>query len=52
MVVGLKGKLKLSDVPTAVHIASLTHQRYADFAPCFLGLWKKVPIIHPTILIN
>ncbi|XP_047478568.1 regulator of nonsense transcripts 2-like [Penaeus chinensis] len=35
-------KLKMSDISTAVHLCSLLHQRYHDFAPTLLENWQKV----------
>uniref|UniRef100_A0A7M4FQB5 Regulator of nonsense transcripts 2 n=1 Tax=Crocodylus porosus TaxID=8502 RepID=A0A7M4FQB5_CROPO len=37
----VEAKLKISDVNCAVHLCSLFHQRYADFAPSLLQAWKK-----------
>ncbi|KAJ6666400.1 hypothetical protein lerEdw1_000673 [Lerista edwardsae] len=37
----VEAKLKISDVSCAVHLCSLFHQRYADFAPSLLQVWKK-----------
>ncbi|XP_013930028.1 PREDICTED: regulator of nonsense transcripts 2 [Thamnophis sirtalis] len=37
----VEAKLKISDVNCAVHLCSLFHQRYADFAPSLLQVWKK-----------
>ncbi|XP_066561139.1 regulator of nonsense transcripts 2 isoform X1 [Amia ocellicauda] len=37
----VEAKLKISDVNCAVHLCSLFHQRYADFAPLLLQAWKK-----------
>uniref|UniRef100_A0A3B3CUM1 UPF2 regulator of nonsense mediated mRNA decay n=1 Tax=Oryzias melastigma TaxID=30732 RepID=A0A3B3CUM1_ORYME len=37
----VEAKLKISDVGCAVHLCSLFHQRYADFAPLLLLAWKK-----------
>ncbi|XP_018602826.1 regulator of nonsense transcripts 2 isoform X2 [Scleropages formosus] len=37
----VEAKLKISDVGCAVHMCSLFHQRYADFAPLLLQAWKK-----------
>uniref|UniRef100_A0A3Q4AUP3 Regulator of nonsense transcripts 2 n=1 Tax=Mola mola TaxID=94237 RepID=A0A3Q4AUP3_MOLML len=37
----VEAKLKISDVGCAVHLCSLFHQRYADFAPLLLQAWKK-----------
>ncbi|CAH1784230.1 unnamed protein product [Owenia fusiformis] len=37
-----EAKLKMSDIPCAVHMCSLLHQRYADFAPALLENWHKV----------
>ncbi|XP_056604923.1 regulator of nonsense transcripts 2 isoform X1 [Triplophysa dalaica] len=37
----VEAKLKISDVSCAVHLCSLFHQRYADFAPLLLGAWKR-----------
>lgn len=38
----VEAKLKMSDINTAVHICSLLHQRYHDFAPTLLENWQKV----------
>ncbi|XP_064084936.1 regulator of nonsense transcripts 2-like [Macrobrachium nipponense] len=38
----VEAKLKMSDIATAVHICSLLHQRYHDFAPTLLENWQKV----------
>lgn len=35
-------RLKMSDINTAVHLCSLLHQRYHDFAPTLLENWQKV----------
>ncbi|XP_036308913.1 regulator of nonsense transcripts 2 isoform X7 [Pipistrellus kuhlii] len=37
----VEAKLKISDVNCAVHLCSLFHQRYVDFAPSLLQVWKK-----------
>ncbi|XP_051544359.1 regulator of nonsense transcripts 2-like [Myxocyprinus asiaticus] len=37
----VEAKLKLSDVGCAVHLCSLFHQRYAEFAPLLLAAWKR-----------
>uniref|UniRef100_A0A8C4X967 Regulator of nonsense transcripts 2 n=1 Tax=Erpetoichthys calabaricus TaxID=27687 RepID=A0A8C4X967_ERPCA len=37
----VEAKLKTSDVGCAVHLCSLFHQRYADFAPLLLQAWRK-----------
>ncbi|KAG1932589.1 regulator of nonsense transcripts 2 isoform X2 [Pimephales promelas] len=37
----VEAKLKISDVGCAVHLCSLFHQRYAEFAPLLLGAWKR-----------
>uniref|UniRef100_A0A4W3J7N9 Regulator of nonsense transcripts 2 n=1 Tax=Callorhinchus milii TaxID=7868 RepID=A0A4W3J7N9_CALMI len=37
----VEAKLKLSDVNCAVHLCSLFHLRYVDFAPLLLQAWKK-----------
>uniref|UniRef100_A0A8D0HB34 Regulator of nonsense transcripts 2 n=1 Tax=Sphenodon punctatus TaxID=8508 RepID=A0A8D0HB34_SPHPU len=37
----VEAKLKISDVNCAVHLCTLFHQRYADFAPSLLQVWKK-----------
>lgn len=37
----VEAKLKISDVNCAVHLCSLFHQRYADFAQSLLQVWKK-----------
>ncbi|KAK1789612.1 hypothetical protein P4O66_015515 [Electrophorus voltai] len=37
----VEAKLKISDVGCAVHLCSLFHQRYADFAPLLLATWKR-----------
>ncbi|XP_037098613.1 regulator of nonsense transcripts 2 isoform X1 [Syngnathus acus] len=37
----VEAKLKISDVGCAVHLCSLFHQRYGDFAPLLLQAWKK-----------
>ncbi|XP_051974306.1 regulator of nonsense transcripts 2 [Xyrauchen texanus] len=37
----VEAKLKLSDVGCAVHLCSLFHQRYAEFAPLLLATWKR-----------
>ncbi|XP_062339039.1 regulator of nonsense transcripts 2 isoform X2 [Osmerus eperlanus] len=37
----VEAKLKISDVGCAVHLCSLFHQRYAEFAPLLLQAWKK-----------
>ncbi|XP_006497551.1 regulator of nonsense transcripts 2 isoform X4 [Mus musculus] len=37
----VEAKLKLSDVNCAAHLCSLFHQRYSDFAPSLLQVWKK-----------
>ncbi|XP_063782946.1 regulator of nonsense transcripts 2 isoform X2 [Pseudophryne corroboree] len=37
----VEAKLKISDVNCAVHLCSLFHQRYVDFAQSLLQVWKK-----------
>ncbi|XP_061662075.1 regulator of nonsense transcripts 2 isoform X2 [Syngnathoides biaculeatus] len=37
----VEAKLKISDVGCAVHLCSLFHQRYGEFAPLLLQAWKK-----------
>ncbi|XP_030576016.1 regulator of nonsense transcripts 2 isoform X1 [Archocentrus centrarchus] len=37
----VEAKLKISDVGCAVHLCSLFHQRYAEFAQLLLQAWKK-----------
>nr|XP_014342624.1 PREDICTED: regulator of nonsense transcripts 2 [Latimeria chalumnae] len=37
----VEAKLKISDVNCAVHLCSLFHQRYVDFAPLLLQAWRK-----------
>ncbi|XP_051976822.1 LOW QUALITY PROTEIN: regulator of nonsense transcripts 2-like [Xyrauchen texanus] len=37
----VEAKLKLSDVGCAVHLCSLFHQRYTEFAPLLLAAWKR-----------
>ncbi|XP_019898462.2 regulator of nonsense transcripts 2 isoform X4 [Esox lucius] len=37
----VEAKLKISDVGCAVHLCSLFHQRYAEFAPLLLQAWKR-----------
>ncbi|MEQ2184948.1 Regulator of nonsense transcripts upf2, partial [Goodea atripinnis] len=37
----VEAKLKISDAGCAVHLCSLFHQRYAEFAPLLLQAWKK-----------
>uniref|UniRef100_A0AAY4E8K6 Regulator of nonsense transcripts 2 n=1 Tax=Denticeps clupeoides TaxID=299321 RepID=A0AAY4E8K6_9TELE len=37
----VEAKLKISDVGCAVHLCSLFHQRYTEFAPLLLQAWKK-----------
>lgn len=37
----VEAKLKISDVGCAVHLCSLFHQRYVDFAPLLLAAWKR-----------
>lgn len=37
----LDAKLKMSDVPCALHICSLLHQRYADFSQALLESFNK-----------
>ncbi|XP_077356522.1 regulator of nonsense transcripts 2 [Festucalex cinctus] len=37
----VEAKLKISDVGCAVHLCSLFHQRYSEFAPLLLQAWKK-----------
>ncbi|XP_071552083.1 regulator of nonsense transcripts 2 isoform X1 [Panulirus ornatus] len=38
----VEAKLKMSDISTAVHLCSLLHQRYHDFASALLENWQKV----------
>ncbi|XP_045620961.1 regulator of nonsense transcripts 2 isoform X2 [Procambarus clarkii] len=38
----VEAKLKMSDINTAVHLCSLLHQRYHDFASTLLENWHKV----------
>ncbi|XP_064198637.1 regulator of nonsense transcripts 2 isoform X2 [Anguilla rostrata] len=37
----VEAKLKISDVGCSVHLCSLFHQRYADFAPLLLQAWRR-----------
>ena len=37
-----EAKLKMSDIPAAVNLCAMLHQRYADFAGVFLENWQKV----------
>ncbi|KAJ8381550.1 hypothetical protein SKAU_G00023280 [Synaphobranchus kaupii] len=37
----VEAKLKISDVGCAVHLCSLFHQRYVEFAPLLLQAWRK-----------
>ncbi|KAG7276632.1 hypothetical protein CRUP_025856 [Coryphaenoides rupestris] len=37
----VEAKLKISDVGCAVHLCSLFHQRYAEFAPLLLQAWRR-----------
>uniref|UniRef100_A0A8C4Z512 MIF4G domain-containing protein n=1 Tax=Gadus morhua TaxID=8049 RepID=A0A8C4Z512_GADMO len=37
----VEAKLKISDVGCSVHLCSLFHQRYAEFAPLLLQAWKR-----------
>lgn len=37
----VEAKLKISDVGCAVHLCSLFHQRYTEFAPLLLAAWKR-----------
>lgn len=37
-----EARLKMSDLPTAIHLCSLLHARYHDFAPTLLVNWQKV----------
>ncbi|KAK7896803.1 hypothetical protein WMY93_022128 [Mugilogobius chulae] len=37
----VEAKLKISDVGCAVHLCSLFHQRYGEFAQLLLQAWKK-----------
>ncbi|KAK5896215.1 hypothetical protein CgunFtcFv8_009838 [Champsocephalus gunnari] len=37
----VEAKLKISDVGCSVHLCSLFHQRYTEFAPLLLQAWKK-----------
>lgn len=37
-----EAKLKMSDIPCAVHMCSLLHQRYPDFSMVLLENWNKV----------
>lgn len=36
-----EAKLKMSDISCAVHVCSLMHQRYSDFAQILLENWLK-----------
>jgi len=37
-----EAKIKMSDIPTCIHMCSLLHQRYAEFSPTLLEGWNKV----------
>ncbi|KAJ8384332.1 hypothetical protein AAFF_G00205850 [Aldrovandia affinis] len=37
----VEAKLKISDVGCAVHLCSLFHRRYVEFAPLLLQAWRK-----------
>lgn len=37
-----EAKLKMGDIPAALQICSLMHQRYAEFVPCLMENWNKV----------
>lgn len=37
-----EAKFKMSDVPSAVELCSMLHQRYADFSQCLLEEFKKL----------
>jgi len=37
----VEAKLKISDVGCAVHLGSLFHQRYVEFAPMLLQAWRR-----------
>lgn len=37
-----EAKLKMNDIACAVHLCSLMHQYYAEFAPTMFELWQKV----------
>ena len=36
-----EAKLKMSDISCAVHVCSMMHQRYAEFAQILLESWQK-----------
>ena len=38
----VEAKLKMADISTAIHLCSLLHQRYHDFAPSLLQNWQKI----------
>lgn len=38
----LEAKLKMNDIPCAIHLCSLMHQSYAEFAPLLFEQWQKV----------
>ncbi|XP_076800221.1 regulator of nonsense transcripts 2-like [Clavelina lepadiformis] len=35
-------KMKMNDIPCAVHLSSLMHQRYQDFTPCLFKALKRI----------
>nr|CAG4643719.1 EOG090X0143 [Lepidurus arcticus] len=37
----VEAKLKMADVPSVVHICSVLHRKYAEFAPLLLESWQK-----------
>ena len=38
----LEAKLKMNDIPCALHLCSLVHQSYAEFAPIMFEQWQKI----------
>lgn len=38
----LEAKLKMNDIPCALHLCSLMHQSYAEFAGILFEQWQKV----------
>lgn len=38
----LEAKLKMNDLPCALHLCSLMHQSYGEFAPLLFEQWQKI----------
>jgi regulator of nonsense transcripts 2 len=38
----IEAKLKMNDIPCALHLCSLMHQNYAEFSPLLFEQWQKL----------